>query len=130
MTILYADDDADDCELLTEALSHIDPSISCITANDGREALQILQETRVLPDSVFLDVNMPVMDGKECLIEIKKNPRLREIPVIIYSTTTDLGEKARLHDLGAFEFINKANTFSELRKNLDAVLTRLKAETW
>ena len=117
-------------ELLTEALLHIDPSISCITANDGREALQMLQEIRVLPDSVFLDVNMPVMDGKECLIEIKKNPRLCEIPVIIYSTTTDLDEKATLHDLGAFEFLNKANSFSELRKNLNEVLTRLKAETW
>jgi CheY-like chemotaxis protein len=78
MTILYADDDKDDRDLLSEALEQIDPSISCITAHDGKEALSILQENRTLPDYIFLDVNMPVMDGKKCLTELKKNSKLKK----------------------------------------------------
>ena len=125
MTILYADDDADDCELLTEALMHIDPSISCILVNDGREALTVLQQSEKLPDTIFLDVNMPVMTGKQCLIEIKNNPRLRQIPVIMYSTSTNAEEKTELRKLGAFDFIHKANSFQDLRRSITTVIRKV-----
>jgi CheY-like chemotaxis protein len=105
MTILYADDDKDDRDLLAEALEQIDPSISCITAHDGKEALNILQENKTLPDYIFLDVNMPVMDGKKCLTELKKDSKLKNIPVIIFSTTTNTQEILHLFQLGASEFL-------------------------
>ena len=128
MTILYADDDADDCELLTEALMHIDPSISCILVNDGRQALSLLQKADKLPDTIFLDVNMPVMTGKQCLIEIKNNPRLCQIPVVMYSTSTNAEEKTELRKLGAFDFIHKANSFQDLRHSITNVIRKVARE--
>jgi CheY-like chemotaxis protein len=126
MTILYADDDKDDRELLSEALEQIDPTISCITAHDGQEALTILENEEVLPDYIFLDVNMPVMDGKKCLTELKKDKKLRNIPVVIYSTTTNTSEIRNLYELGASDFLNKANTFSELCVSLHMMIAKLK----
>lgn len=126
MTILYADDDVDDCEIMKEIISQIDPTISCITASDGKEALKLLGETSILPDTVFLDVNMPVMDGRECLLAIKSNPRLRDIPVVIYSTTTNDAEKNELHRLGAFDFVHKASNFRKLQADLHHVIERLR----
>jgi CheY-like chemotaxis protein len=127
MTILYADDDKDDRELLSEALGKIDPSISCITAHDGREALSILENKEALPDYIFLDVNMPVMDGRKCLTELKKDVTLRNIPVVICSTTTNTSEIVDLYKLGACDFLSKANSFSELCVSLDHMISKLKS---
>jgi CheY-like chemotaxis protein len=127
MTILYADDDKDDRDLLSEALGQIDPSISCITAHDGKEVLSILENEDVLPDYIFLDVNMPVMDGKKCLTELKKDKKLRNIPVVIYSTTTNTSEIRNLYELGASDFLTKANSFSELCISLNLMISKLKS---
>ena len=129
MTILYADDDSDDCELLVEALEKIDPTIECRMANDGRQALKALDECDNLPDYIFLDVNMPVMDGKDCLVELKKDDRYKEIPVVIYSTTKDEGEITALYELGAVDFLPKPNSFEELYRSLDRMITRLRSES-
>jgi CheY-like chemotaxis protein len=128
MTILYADDDADDCELVVEALEKIDPQINCVMANDGEQALRILNEKDKLPDYIFLDVNMPVMNGKSCLIELKKDERLKEIPVVIYSTTQDRDEIKELYAMGATEYLQKPNTFSDLCISLKAVIVKLQSE--
>lgn len=128
MTILYADDDADDCELVVEALEKIDPGIHCLMANDGQQALRILNDEQRLPDYIFLDVNMPVMNGKSCLIELKKNERLREIPVVIYSTTRDPHEIQELYEIGAAEFIQKPNTFGDLCVSLKEVIGKLQSQ--
>lgn len=128
MTILYADDDVDDCELVVEALEKIDPKINCVMANDGLDALRILNEDDKLPDYIFLDVNMPVMDGKNCLIELKKDDRLKEIPVVIYSTTQDRDEIQELYAIGASEFLKKPNTFADLCVSLKAVIGKLQSE--
>jgi len=59
MTVFYADDDVEDCDLFTEALQQIDSEVKCITAKDGKEALDFLKLTYDLPDYIFLDINMP-----------------------------------------------------------------------
>jgi CheY-like chemotaxis protein len=125
MTILYADDDVDDCELVMEALGVIDPHIQCKTANDGLEALSILSSESELPDYIFLDVNMPVMDGKHCLVELKKDDRLKNIPVVIYSTTQDKREIKELYAMGAKEYLQKPNSFSDLCASLERMITKL-----
>lgn len=127
MTILHADDDKDDRELLSEALERIDPAIACIAAQDGKEALRILETNKTLPDYIFMDVNMPVMDGKKCLTELKRNKKLKDIPVVIYSTTSNLEEIIQLYELGACDFLSKANSFSELCVSLSLMITKLKA---
>ena len=118
MTILYADDDVDDRELLTEAFQKIDPSISCRTVSDGREAIETLNQITYLPDFIFLDINMPIMDGKDCLVELKKDSRLKVIPVIIFSTTIDQDEINRCYRLGASSYLKKPNSFEELCSSL------------
>lgn len=118
MTILYADDDTDDRDLMFEAFNQIDPNISCLVAHDGRHVLAILNENldhnAELPDYIFLDINMPVMDGKRCLEELKKDKRLKDIPVVICSTTRDKQEIDQLYGLGAATFIHKPDNFNEL----------------
>jgi CheY-like chemotaxis protein len=91
MTILLVDDDQDDAYIFNEAIVTIDPNIKCIHVIDGIEALQILEDMTV--DIIFLDLNMPRMNGKECLEEIRKRNRLKDIPVIIYSTSPEMIEE-------------------------------------
>ena len=75
MTILYIDDDPDDREFFREAVHYMDPAIMCHTAEDGAKGLRDLDEMIIMPDFIFLDVNMPIMNGRQFLIEIKKRPR-------------------------------------------------------
>lgn len=114
MTILYADDDFDDRMLFTEAFSEIKQPVSCITVCDGKQLLQTLKNAPELPDVIFLDINMPVMDGRECLIELKRDRRLRNIPVVIYSTTSSQSEIKGYLQLGAMSFIQKPDSYQKL----------------
>jgi CheY-like chemotaxis protein len=121
MTVFYADDDPEDCELFTEALQQIDPELKSIIAKDGKEALAFLEHTRELPHYIFLDINMPLVNGKKCLIEIKKNPRLKNIPVIMYSTTSDTNEIKEYYKLGAHDFLIKPDNFNILCDSLESI---------
>lgn len=114
MTILYADDDFDDRMLFTEAFSEIEQPVSCITVCDGKQLLQTLKNASELPDVIFLDINMPVMDGRECLIALKRDRRLRNIPVVIYSTTSSQSEIKGYLQLGATSFIQKPDSYQKL----------------
>src|SRR5437868_12659694 len=105
MMILYADDDHDDREILFDTFIQIDPAINCIGADNGKEAIAFLNRTRLLPDYIFLDLNMPVMDGKECLSQLKQNPSFKHIPVVIYSTTVHPVEIPKLYAIGASSII-------------------------
>jgi CheY-like chemotaxis protein len=119
-----ADDDPDDQELFIEALLEIDACYSCITAYDGQEALKILFGPAIyLPDIIFLDLNMPKINGKECLAEIKKNNLLKEIPVIIYSTSADKRDMLEAMQLGAVFFLQKPNSFDELSRALRHIIS-------
>ena len=128
MIIFYADDDAEDCDFFGEALRKIDASTEYSTASNGREALQMLHNASELPDYIFLDINMPLMDGKACLQEIKKIIRLKHIPVIMYSTTSDTKEIKKCYDLGAFDFLIKPNEFQKLCEDLISIFTELKRQ--
>jgi DNA-binding response OmpR family regulator len=127
MTVFYADDDPEDCELFAEALLLIEPSITSIIARDGEEALAYLQNTQQLPDYIFLDINMPLVNGKECLIEIKKNDTLKKIPVIMYSTTSDTKEIKEYYKLGAHDFLIKPNHFDTLCECLESIFNLSKS---
>lgn len=127
MTVFYADDDPEDCELFTEALLQIDPDVKSIIAKDGREALAFLNNTRDLPDYIFLDINMPLVDGKKCLIEIKKSMKLKDIPVVMYSTTSDTSEIMEFYKLGAHDFLIKPNNFSKLCDSLESIFALSKS---
>jgi CheY-like chemotaxis protein len=115
LRLLIVDDDTDDIELFIEAAKEIDENIECITANNGQQALELLKNnTSGLPDFIFLDIRMPVFDGKKCLLEIKKDERLKHIPVIIYTTSKEVEESKELRKMGAVYFISKPANAEEI----------------
>jgi len=108
MTILLVDDDEDDRKIFIEATKEVDSTIACFSASDGVEALAYLRDDRnVVPDFIFLDLRMPGVSGEECLIEIKQEPRMAGVPVIVYTTSRDVQESVRLKKLGATHFASK-----------------------
>ena len=125
MNVLLIDDDSDDIELFREAVYELSRDIVCWTAKDGEEGLKMLtQDLMVLPDYIFLDVNMPVMDGKQTLTKIKQHTRLKTIPVFMYSTTSNDHEISHMKNLGARDFVIKPPTFERLVKMLKSVLLK------
>lgn len=123
MVIMIVDDDNEDCELFHEAINEIDPAIKCWTAKDGRAAINLLtKELVILPDYIFLDINMPIMNGRETLAEIKRNTRLRDIPVIMYSTTSDTKEIMTFYSQGAHDFLIKPSNFNKLVEALSSII--------
>lgn len=122
-TFFIADDDLDDQELFIKALKEIDECCNCITAFNGEDALyKLVNEKEHLPDFIFLDMNMPKVNGKQCLKEIKLNKELRHIPVIIYSTSAEKKEIQETTQLGAALFMQKPNRFMELRNALNQII--------
>jgi CheY-like chemotaxis protein len=118
-TCFLIDDDIDDQEIFALVLKSVNPSITCITANDGIEAVTKLTEEEAFnPDYIFLDLNMPGMDGKQCLREIKKITRLKSIPVIIYSTSSDQRDVLETRALGASDYLEKQSSVVELKNKL------------
>jgi CheY-like chemotaxis protein len=115
--ILQIDDDSDDCELFMEALESVSPA-AYTAIYDPIEALRKLVQKEITPDVIFLDLNMPIMSGLEFLTEIKKKEGLKEIPIIIFSTSQldDIIREAKAH--GAYDFISKPNNFNELKRIL------------
>src|SRR5215212_1458528 len=94
------DDDVDDQEIFALALNEVNERFQCEVANNGYEGLQQLKKMNCLPDYIFLDLNMPKMNGKECLKELKKTERLKAIPVIIYTTSSSLKDISDTTRLG------------------------------
>jgi CheY-like chemotaxis protein len=108
MNILMIEDDKDDSMLFSAAVMEVDPTIDFMAVPDAGKALSYLKDSKNrLPDFIFLDLRMPGMTGRECLVEIKKDPRLAPVPVIVYTTSKDLRESIVLKDLGAVHFMSK-----------------------
>jgi len=123
ITILFADDDADDRKLFFEAVKEIDDTIKCIGAANGKEALRYLKnEALPRPDYIFLDLRMPGISGQECLEEIKKDENLVHIPVIVYTTSREVEESIKLKKLGAVHFMSKPDSPDEIYYMISFVL--------
>ena len=122
MNVFYADDDIDDREIFCEAINEINPAIKVVLGKDGEQTLKILSVQKELPNLIFLDINMPKMDGIECLVKLKSDDRLKSIPVIIYSTTSNKSDQSRIALLGASDFILKGNSFESVKDSLNKIL--------
>lgn len=115
---LLADDDRDDRDLFTQALKNVDPPVAGITVPNGQEALDYLKTNRARVRLIFLDINMPVMNGWQCLTELKQAPRLKSIPVLMYSTSTRQSDIQRSKDLGAHGLLSKPDNFTVLKSTV------------
>lgn len=124
MLILIVDDDIDDIELFQEAVHELDDTIACISAENGEDALKLLKSKNAAkPDFIFLDLNMPRLNGKQLLIELKKRQALNDIPIIILSTSKLKEDMEETKKLGAVQFITKPPKFSDLIKAITKVIT-------
>ena len=87
-TVLIVDDDEDDRAVFCEVMLEVYPNARCITAKSGCDALNKLEaEANQNPAVIFLDINMPIMNGKQCLAALKASPATCDIPVVIYTTS-------------------------------------------
>ncbi len=121
-TILVAEDDLDDRQWIKEALSEASAGVSVRFVEDGEDLLDLLYHrgkytaipSLAYPGLILLDLNMPKKDGREALKEIKVDPRLRHIPIIILTTSKAQEDVFRTYDMGANSVILKPVTFTAL----------------
>jgi len=126
LNILLADDDTDDCSFIREALKEFSLPTSLTTVQDGDELMRILtMEPAEFPDVLFLDLNMPRKNGFECLSEIRNNEKLKNLPVIIYSTSFHMEIANLLYIRGANYYISKPAEISQLKKVVREIITRI-----
>ena len=122
---LLIDDDQDDQEIFSMALEDINSDIQCIMVSNGIAALEKLNAKKpLIPDYIFIDVNMPKMNGMECLREIQKLEHLKNAHVFMYSTSSDEKMIERSKALGAKDFIVKPPGLALLTERLMQVFTK------
>ena len=132
MNILLADDDADDCFFFEKALREIPLVTQLAIVNDGERLMDYFSShSQQLPDVLFLDLNMPRKSGFECLTEIMENPKLKDIPVVMFSTsyTPDRNYEQSminvLYKMGARDYIRKPGDFTKLKELIHQSLIKL-----
>lgn len=118
MLALYVDNDKEDFDIVKNVVDVVNPLVKLINVENGLEALKFLAKTTVLPDLIILDINMPIMDGRICLKKIKSQFRLKDIPVIMYSTGENVKDIELCYRLGALSYVQKPFTFKEAVDNL------------
>ncbi len=115
LNILLADDDIDDCHFFKEALEALPLNTKLKIVHDGDQLMSYLQANEDYPPRVlFLDINMPRKNGFECLSEIKQNPKLKDLPVVMFSTSNDQDRINILFKTGADLYIRKPANFAQL----------------
>jgi CheY-like chemotaxis protein len=120
--IMIIDDDSDDRFFFRDALSKMQGAIECMEASGGKEALVLLSTEVQLPNFIFLDINMPRMDGRDCLKQLKGDEKLQNIPVIVYSTYFSEESVNEFQKLGALSYLNKPTDIKKLPGHiLDAI---------
>lgn len=117
LNVLLADDDLDDCNLFKHALEELPLSAQLTTVHDGEQLMNYLSEnSQHLPQVLFLDINMPRKNGLECLAEIKRNPTLKDIPVVMFSTSNSWDTITMLFKSGSNVYIHKPSDFAQLKQ--------------
>jgi CheY-like chemotaxis protein len=123
LNIALADDDDDDRKLFKEAMDEIKIKTKLSLFNNGKELMDyLILPNVILPEIVFLDLNMPIKNGMQCLSEIRNHPKLRDLLVAIYSTSSSETDIEDTFVNGANIYINKPNSFGELKQAIERVL--------
>lgn len=121
--LLLADDDEDDRLFFKEAINSLDVDTQLTMVKDGKEMMDfLLLEELILPDIIFLDLNMPGKNGMEYLSEIRENDKLKSISIAIYSTSSSEKDIEEAFINGANIYINKPNNFNDLKEVLKKVI--------
>src|SRR5687767_6219669 len=124
-TYLLIDDDADDLEIFAIALEEISLTCNYVTAKNGIEALDLFRaDDNFLPEFIFIDLNMPFMNGKQFLAEIKSSKKLQHIPAIIYTTSSHRNDIDETKALGAAHYLVKPSSIDYLSKILTKIFDK------
>lgn len=123
INILLADDDTEDRELFAEALQESGINYNLKTFENGKQLVDYLSSPdKVIPNILFLDLNMPLLSGLESLKIIRANTELDNMPVAIYSTSSSENDKNSTFESGANIYLSKPSDFSQLKKMLKQVV--------
>ena len=124
-TILCVDDDADDLQLLHETLKGVEEEFAVLEAHNGRQAIELLQKLKLNkahPCLIILDINMPVLNGKETLSIIKKDEELKSIPVVVFTTSGSESDR-RFCKFYGVEMITKPPSFHSFKSVVQKILS-------
>jgi CheY-like chemotaxis protein len=121
--VLLADDDADDRMLFRDIMNDLGLRLLLDTVSDGVELMEFLRTAKKLPDALFLDVNMPKKDGLTCLREIKADPALQSIPVVIFSNTDNTMLVEMMLNEGAAYFVRKQHGYNKMLKLINKLFS-------
>lgn len=122
--VLLADDDADDRMFFKDAIEEIELKINLVTVKDGQELMTFLErDTIMMPQVLFLDLNMPFKNGLQCLQDIRNNGNFNDICIILYSTTARQSDIDEGFVRGANFFVHKPSSFTDLKRILTAIFT-------
>jgi CheY-like chemotaxis protein len=119
--IILADDDSDDRTVFEEALQELDPKLKLDYVRDGNELLSMLQH--YCPDILFLDLEMPYKNGLQCLLEIRSNGALQNLPVVVFSATNRPANIQTAYEVGAHLFFIKPNVYQEYLSSIKSILS-------
>jgi len=120
--ILLIDDDPEDAEIFMEAVQKLNKGLKLQWAVNPQKVFNEMQSAEQLPDLIFLDYNMPLINGGELLEKLKSNNRLSSIPVILISTPSEEFMKLKLEQNAIIKYFKKPNSYSELIAILDSIL--------
>ena len=121
--VFLADDDDDDRLLFSDVLKELPSAVELTVAKDGEDLMTLLGKQAQMPDILFLDLNMPLKNGFECLDEIRKNEKYKNLPVIIFSTSSQPSAIDQVFKAGAHLYVRKPNDFTNLKKVIHHVLS-------
>jgi DNA-binding NtrC family response regulator len=116
------DDDDDDRDIFALALENAHGISRCIMAKNGVDAVKIINETDFVPEYIFIDLNMPLMSGKECLLALKKS-RLAAVPIIVYTTSSNCTDVEETKKMGATHYLVKPTSVTALTDILSNIFS-------
>jgi CheY-like chemotaxis protein len=119
--VILADDDRDHGVLFEHILKQVDPSKTLTIVKDGEQLIEFLSSQ--VPDLLFLDLNMPCKDGHECLLEIRQKLGLKDLPVVVYSSSTHMTDIQKSYIYKADLYMVKPFNSFHLRNALESILT-------
>ena len=118
------DDDAEDREIFAMALKKAKADYVCDTAKNGKDAIELMQNCDKIPGYIFVDLNMPMISGRECVKAFNTIERLADVPIIVYTTSSNSKDIEDIKNAGADHYLVKPNSFSALVVILEQLLTK------
>jgi CheY-like chemotaxis protein len=122
LTVFYTDDDPEDLEFFKEVTEAISNNVNVVTLENGKQLIDALRNPPPSPQLLFLDINMPGLNGFDVLEKLRKEDNFTNLPIIMFSTSSDDRTIDRSRDLGASFFVPKSGHFPSLKKSIEYAL--------